>query len=74
MCEDIQADVEDGQLQFFYILAFVLRGDVSKKERPVLTCVFPSDSVTVAFSTSSLVRLKIRFQDSTRPVYKGVRG
>lgn len=27
MCEDIQADVEDGQLQFFYILAFVLQGD-----------------------------------------------
>lgn len=29
MCEDIQADVEDGQLQFFYILAFVLQGDKS---------------------------------------------
>lgn len=29
MCEDIQADVEDGQLQFFYILAFVLQGDIS---------------------------------------------
>lgn len=28
MCEDIQADVEDGQLQFFYVLAFVLQGDV----------------------------------------------
>lgn len=28
MCEDIQADVEDGQLQFFYILAFVFQGDV----------------------------------------------
>lgn len=27
VCEDIQADVEDGQLQFFYILAFVLQGD-----------------------------------------------
>lgn len=27
VCEDIQADVEDGQLQFFYVLAFVLRGD-----------------------------------------------
>ena len=27
MCEDIQEDVEDGQLQFFYILAFVLQGD-----------------------------------------------
>ncbi|XP_068575404.1 serine/threonine-protein kinase 11-interacting protein isoform X3 [Cebidichthys violaceus] len=25
VCEDIQADVEDGQLQFFYILAFVLQ-------------------------------------------------
>uniref|UniRef100_A0A672GBW2 Serine/threonine-protein kinase 11-interacting protein n=1 Tax=Salarias fasciatus TaxID=181472 RepID=A0A672GBW2_SALFA len=25
VCEDNQADVEDGQLQFFYILAFVLR-------------------------------------------------
>lgn len=31
MCEDIQADVEDGQLQFFYILAFVLQGDVSAR-------------------------------------------
>lgn len=29
VCEDIQADVEDGQLQFFYILAFVRRGDFS---------------------------------------------
>lgn len=29
MCEDIQADVEEGQLQFFYILAFVLQGDKS---------------------------------------------
>uniref|UniRef100_A0A674NEH1 Serine/threonine-protein kinase 11-interacting protein n=1 Tax=Takifugu rubripes TaxID=31033 RepID=A0A674NEH1_TAKRU len=29
VCEDIQADVEDGQLQFFYILAFILQGDVS---------------------------------------------
>ncbi|XP_076579725.1 serine/threonine-protein kinase 11-interacting protein isoform X1 [Chaetodon auriga] len=28
VCEDIQADVEDGQLQFFYILAFVLREDI----------------------------------------------
>lgn len=28
MCEDIQADVEDGQLQIFYILAFILQGDV----------------------------------------------
>lgn len=28
VCEDIQADVEDGQLQFFYILAFVLQGDM----------------------------------------------
>ncbi|XP_028987169.1 serine/threonine-protein kinase 11-interacting protein isoform X2 [Betta splendens] len=27
VCEDIQADVEDGQLQFFYILAFVLKDD-----------------------------------------------
>lgn len=27
VCEDIQADVEDGQLQFFYVLAFVLQGD-----------------------------------------------
>lgn len=27
VCEDIQADVEDGQLQFFYILAFVLQED-----------------------------------------------
>ncbi|XP_017282417.1 serine/threonine-protein kinase 11-interacting protein isoform X3 [Kryptolebias marmoratus] len=27
VCEDIQADVEDGQLQFFYLLAFVLRED-----------------------------------------------
>ncbi|XP_020497825.2 serine/threonine-protein kinase 11-interacting protein isoform X1 [Labrus bergylta] len=28
VCEDIQADVEDGQLQFFYMLAFVLQDDV----------------------------------------------
>ncbi|KAI3366106.1 hypothetical protein L3Q82_009934, partial [Scortum barcoo] len=28
VCEDIQADVEEGQLQFFYILAFVLREEV----------------------------------------------
>lgn len=28
MCEDIQADVEDRQLQFFYILAFVLQEDI----------------------------------------------
>uniref|UniRef100_A0A3B4WVV2 Serine/threonine-protein kinase 11-interacting protein n=1 Tax=Seriola lalandi dorsalis TaxID=1841481 RepID=A0A3B4WVV2_SERLL len=28
VCEDIQADVEDGQLQFFYILAFVLQEDI----------------------------------------------
>ncbi|XP_041834979.1 serine/threonine-protein kinase 11-interacting protein isoform X2 [Melanotaenia boesemani] len=28
VCEDIQADVEDGQLQFFYILAFVLQEDM----------------------------------------------
>ncbi|XP_062417579.1 serine/threonine-protein kinase 11-interacting protein-like [Pungitius pungitius] len=28
VCEDIQADVEEGQLQFFYILAFVLQGDM----------------------------------------------
>lgn len=28
VCEDIQADVEDGQLQFFYILAFVLQDDI----------------------------------------------
>lgn len=27
MCTDIQADVEDGQLQYFYVLAFVLQGD-----------------------------------------------
>ncbi|KAM9334363.1 serine/threonine-protein kinase 11-interacting protein [Symphorus nematophorus] len=27
VCDDIQADVEDGQLQFFYILAFVLQED-----------------------------------------------
>lgn len=27
VCDDIQADVEDGQLQFFYILAFVLHED-----------------------------------------------
>lgn len=38
MCEDIQADVEDGQLQFFYILAFVLQGDHSAKRRPALGC------------------------------------
>ncbi|XP_049919526.1 serine/threonine-protein kinase 11-interacting protein isoform X2 [Epinephelus moara] len=28
VCDDIQADVEDGQLQFFYILAFVLQEDL----------------------------------------------
>ncbi|XP_060888124.1 serine/threonine-protein kinase 11-interacting protein isoform X2 [Labrus mixtus] len=28
VCEDIQADVEDGQLQFFYMLAFILQDDV----------------------------------------------
>ncbi|CAN9498117.1 unnamed protein product [Ophioblennius macclurei] len=28
VCEDMQADVEDGQLQFFYILAFILQEDV----------------------------------------------
>ncbi|XP_060922997.1 serine/threonine-protein kinase 11-interacting protein [Limanda limanda] len=28
VCEDIQEDVEDGQLQFFYILAFVLQDGV----------------------------------------------
>ncbi|XP_069376913.1 serine/threonine-protein kinase 11-interacting protein isoform X2 [Paralichthys olivaceus] len=28
VCEDIQEDVEDGQLQFFYILAFVLQDNV----------------------------------------------
>ncbi|XP_034720239.1 serine/threonine-protein kinase 11-interacting protein isoform X2 [Etheostoma cragini] len=28
VCEDIQADVEDGQLQFFYILAFVRQEDI----------------------------------------------
>uniref|UniRef100_A0A669CBJ8 Serine/threonine-protein kinase 11-interacting protein n=1 Tax=Oreochromis niloticus TaxID=8128 RepID=A0A669CBJ8_ORENI len=28
VCEDIQADVEDGQLQFFYVLAFVLQEDI----------------------------------------------
>ncbi|XP_042368999.1 serine/threonine-protein kinase 11-interacting protein isoform X2 [Plectropomus leopardus] len=28
VCDDIQADVEDGQLQFFYILAFVLQEDI----------------------------------------------
>ncbi|PWA32146.1 hypothetical protein CCH79_00013354, partial [Gambusia affinis] len=28
VCEDIQADVEDGQLQFFYILAFVCREEL----------------------------------------------
>ncbi|KAM6893733.1 serine/threonine-protein kinase 11-interacting protein [Xenentodon cancila] len=28
VCEDIQADVEDGQLQFFYVLAFLLQEDV----------------------------------------------
>ncbi|XP_011482066.1 serine/threonine-protein kinase 11-interacting protein [Oryzias latipes] len=28
VCEDIQADVEDGQLQFFYMLAFVLQDDI----------------------------------------------
>ncbi|XP_054915216.1 serine/threonine-protein kinase 11-interacting protein isoform X2 [Poeciliopsis prolifica] len=28
VCEDIQADVEDGQLQFFYILAFVRREEL----------------------------------------------
>ncbi|KAF3688448.1 Serine/threonine-protein kinase 11-interacting protein [Channa argus] len=28
VCEDIQADVEDGQLQLFYILAFVLQEDI----------------------------------------------
>ncbi|KAK2857023.1 hypothetical protein Q5P01_005758 [Channa striata] len=28
VCEDIQADVEDGQLQLFYILAFVLQDDM----------------------------------------------
>ncbi|XP_047210933.1 serine/threonine-protein kinase 11-interacting protein isoform X2 [Girardinichthys multiradiatus] len=28
VCEDIQADVEDGQLQFFYVLAFVLQEEM----------------------------------------------
>eukprot|EP00066_Takifugu_rubripes_P029279 XP_011618545.1 PREDICTED: serine/threonine-protein kinase 11-interacting protein-like [Takifugu rubripes] len=28
VCEDIQADVEDGQLQFFYILAFILQDSI----------------------------------------------
>ncbi|XP_008299492.1 serine/threonine-protein kinase 11-interacting protein [Stegastes partitus] len=28
VCEDIQADMQDGQPQFFYILAFVLREDI----------------------------------------------
>lgn len=28
MSADIQADVEDGQLQYFYLLAFVLQGNV----------------------------------------------
>lgn len=28
VCEDIQADVEDGQLQFFYMLAFILQDDI----------------------------------------------
>lgn len=31
MHEDIQTDVEDGQPQFFYLLAFVLQGDVSAR-------------------------------------------
>ncbi|XP_034034142.1 serine/threonine-protein kinase 11-interacting protein [Thalassophryne amazonica] len=30
VCEDIQADVEEGQLQFFYLLAFVLQEDIWK--------------------------------------------
>ncbi|XP_075904648.1 serine/threonine-protein kinase 11-interacting protein isoform X2 [Nelusetta ayraudi] len=30
VCADIQADVEDGQLQYFYLLAFVLQGDCWK--------------------------------------------
>lgn len=43
MCEDIQADVEDGQLQFFYVLAFVLQGDICARSRrlrrvPSLLC------------------------------------
>ncbi|KAJ0009436.1 hypothetical protein NQD34_001138 [Periophthalmus magnuspinnatus] len=29
VCEDIQDDVEEGQLQFFYILAFVLQGNTT---------------------------------------------
>lgn len=46
VCEDIQADMEDGQLQFFYILAFVLQGDASSHSSVmhisrlcVMTCV-----------------------------------
>lgn len=41
MCEDIQADVEDGQLQFFYMLAFVLQGDKTESTSPnvqILPC------------------------------------
>lgn len=29
VCADIQADVEDGQLQYFYLLAFVLQGNIA---------------------------------------------
>lgn len=43
VCEDIQADVEDGQLQFFYILAFVLQGDKSLAKL-LLLIVYSFDS------------------------------
>lgn len=40
VCEDIQADVEDGQLQFFYLLAFVLQGDGSDAIRKKTKKIF----------------------------------
>lgn len=42
VCEDIQADVEDGQLQFFYILAFILQGNMTTNsaKKNKLACAF----------------------------------
>lgn len=69
VCEDIQADVEDGQLQFFYILAFILQGDISITRRrlaeadllsPAFLCLVPA-----SFSTCSLVSRNIAPQDAT---------
>lgn len=72
VCADIQADVEDGQLQYFYLLAFVLQGNTAAQTfffiawRHALDLPFAHDKMSVFVRLSE--RVKMILHDVARRV------